>query len=175
MLNPELSTPLQVLHKLEREMHRAFHHRNYMHKADHFFNFCITALSLKDVVLHHLGLTTDTDKSPYYEKWSNVDCLKAATEIANTAKHFQLRKFPDTKAVERTRSIVVNVLIGPNGELKNVEENAPDLKVILSDDSEINLYEFTREVIDYWKDYLNTIGIKYVHQDEHTFFGDDEP
>jgi len=67
------------------------------------------------------------------------------------------------------------VLIGPNGELKNVEENAPDLKVILSDDSEINLYEFTREVIDYWKDYLNTIGIKYVHQDEHTFFGDDEP
>ena len=47
VLNPSLRTPLDVLHKLEREMHRAFHHRNYVHKADHFYNFCITAHSLR--------------------------------------------------------------------------------------------------------------------------------
>jgi hypothetical protein len=46
--------------------------------------------------------------------------------------------------------------------------------VILPDESTILLYEFTREVIEYWKEYLKSLGIEYEAQNEHTYFGDKE-
>lgn len=174
MLNPNLSEPLQVLHKLEREMHRSFHHKNYVHKSDHFYNFCITALSLKDYVLHYLNKKSRADKRPYYDEWSDVDCLKAATEVANTSKHCVLENSPKTKSIERTKSNVINVLINDNGEIRNIEEIVPDYKITLSDGCEMQLFEFTREIIEYWKNYLASIDIKYVAQDEETFLGDNE-
>ena len=174
MLNPNLSEPLQVLHKLEREMHRAFHHQNYTHKSDHFFNFCITALSLKDYVLSYMGLTEDSDKQPFHDEWAQEDYLRAATEIGNTVKHCGLKKLPRTKSVERARSNVINVHINSGGDIKEIKENVPDYMVSLEDGNDIHLYEFTSEIIDYWKNYLQRIGIEYVPQDENTFFGDAE-
>lgn len=175
MLNPSLRTPLDVLHKLEREMHRAFHHRNYVHKADHFYNFCITAHSLRDAMLRHLGVRSDQEKQAKHVEWSAYPLLKAAGEIANTAKHFELRKSPTTKAVAQTRSTVVEVRIATSGEVDNVPIEVPDYKVVLPDRGEIDVFEFTRGIIDFWRGYLETNGISYVAQDEHTFFGDDEP
>lgn len=172
MLNPNLSDPLQVLHKLEREMHRAFHHQNYVHKSDHLINFCVTGLSLKDYVLNFLGLEEQKDKQPYYDEWSKIKCLRAASEIANSSKHCGLDKPAKTKDVEESRSNVINVFINDNGEIKNIEENVPDYKITLEDNTEYHLYEFTRDVIDYWKEYISKIGIKYVEQESATFFGD---
>ncbi len=48
MLTPTLGSPSDLLNKLDRELWRAFHHRHLSHKADHFYNFCVTALALKD-------------------------------------------------------------------------------------------------------------------------------
>lgn len=172
MLNPNLSDPLQALHKLEREMHRAFHHQNYVHKSDHLTNFCVTALSLKDYVLNYLEHVEQKDKQPYYDEWSKIECLRAASEIANSSKHCGLDKPAKTKSVEESGSNVINVFINDNGEIKNIEENVPDYKITLEDGSEHHIYEFTRDVIEYWKDYLNNIGIKYVEQESATFFGD---
>ncbi len=175
MLNPTLRAPLDVLHKLEREMHRAFHHRNYVHKADHFYNFCITAHSLKDAFLTHLQITADPEKQSRHAEWNTKPLLKAATEIANTAKHFELRKSPTTKALAPTRSSVVEVRIAESGEVKNIPIEVPDYKVVLPDHTEVPVYEFTRGIIDFWRAYLESSGIPYKPQDEHTFFGDDEP
>lgn len=156
-------------------MHRAFHHKNYIHKSDHFYNFCVTALSLKDYVLTYLKKTSKTEMQPYWDEWAAVDCLKAATEIANTAKHCVLKSTPKTKAVEKSKSKVVNVHINNNGDIKNIEEIVPDYKVTLHDGSDIHIYEFSREVINYWKQYLAAIGIEYKPQEEGTFFGYAEP
>lgn len=175
MLNPNLAEPLQVLHKLEREMHRAFHHQNHIHKSDHFFNFCITALSLKDFVLKYLNITSKQEKQPYYDAWSSVACLQAASEIANTVKHCQLEKVPRTQTVELSKSVVVNMLLNEAGsDFTQIEEVVPDYKITLSDGRELHIYEFTMSVIDYWKVYLQSLGIPYNPQDEHTFFGDQE-
>ena len=175
MLNPTLRAPLDVLHKLEREMHRAFHHGNYVHKADHFYNFCITAHSLKDAILAHVQITAELEKQTKYAEWNAHPLLKAATEIANTAKHFELRKSPTTKALALTRSTVIEVRIAESGEIKNVPMEAPDYKVVLPDDTEVPLFEFTRGIIDFWRAYLVSSGIPYKPQQEHTFFGDHEP
>lgn len=175
MLNPNLAEPLQVLHKLEREMHRAFHHQNYAHKADHFFNFCITALSLKDFVLKYLNITSEQEKTTYYGAWSSVSCLQAASEIANTVKHCRLKHAPRTQTVELSKSVVVNMLLNDSGsDFKQIDQVIPDYKVTLSDGRELHVYEFSRNVIDYWKGYLQSLGITYKPQDEHTFFGDPE-
>ncbi len=172
MLNPNLSEPLLVLHKLEREMHRAFHHQNYTHKSDHFYNFCVTALSLKDYVLIYLCKKSQADKQPYWDEWASVDCLLAATEIANTAKHCVLERAPKTKAVEKSKSKVVNVYINDSGGIKDIEVVTPDYKVTLHNGNDLHIYEFTREIIDYWKQYLAIIGIEYIAQEKSIFFGD---
>jgi uncharacterized protein YlzI (FlbEa/FlbD family) len=172
MLNPNLSGPLLVLHKLEREMYRAFHHQNYVHKSDHLYNFCITALSLKDYVLHFLRAETKVEKEARYGEWAKTQCLLAATEIANTAKHCVLSKIPKTQELGKTKSSVIDVYVDGEGNLKSVESNVPDYKVTLGSGKEIYLYEFTNEIIEYWKEYLTNIGIEYVSQDEDVFFGE---
>lgn len=170
MLNPNLTSPIQVLHKLERERYRTFHDHNYVHKSDHFYNFCITAQSVKDYVLEHLDKHKKAEKKPYRDEWDAVDCLNAAAEIANTSKHYILRKEPETKSLEASSSIIINVIV-TDKRVNTIEENAPDYKIVMSNGNEIYLYQFMQEVIEYWKNYLQSIGIKYITQDEETFFG----
>lgn len=155
-------------------MHRAFHHKNYIHKADHFYNFCITALSLKDYVFDYLNITDRSEKQAYYDEWSNHPLLKAATEIANASKHCELTNKAKTKSVEESTTVIVNMVLGDGGGFNEVEEEIPDYSITVSDGQVFELYEFTRGVIDYWKSYLSNLGISYTMQDKHTYFGDDE-
>jgi len=175
VLNPTLRAPLDVLHKLEREMHRAFHHANYVHKADHFYNFCITANSLRDAILAHLKIIDEVEKKSKHAEWNAYPLLKAASEIANTAKHFELRRSPTTRALVPTRSTLIEVHIAASGETKNVPVEAPDYQVILPDYTEVPIYEFTTGIIDFWRTYLESTGVPYKRQNEPTFFGDHEP
>ena len=55
VLAPTLSSVEALYRKLERELYRAYHHRDATHKADHFFNFCVTAHSMRDYFLERLG------------------------------------------------------------------------------------------------------------------------
>lgn len=173
LLTPNLSDPLLVLHKLEREMHRAFHNNNHIHKSDHFYNFCITALSLKDFVLIYLGKTGSAEKQIYYDEWASVSCLKAASEIANSAKHCLLTREVGTKSVTRCSSFISEMIL--NDESLEFDEEVrvvPDFKISMSDGTELQVYEFTHTVIDYWKSFFNLYGIKYLPQAESTFFGE---
>ncbi|MDR3099428.1 MAG: hypothetical protein LBV73_20455, partial [Paraburkholderia sp.] len=90
-LTPSLNSPEALYGKLERESYRAFHCRDPIHKADHFFNFCITAHAMRDYVLERLGKIQKDEQQPFIDEWNKCPLLVAAGEIANTAKHFQLR------------------------------------------------------------------------------------
>lgn len=46
-LSARLDSPLALFRKLEREAYRAFHAQTPLTKADHFFNFCVTAASMR--------------------------------------------------------------------------------------------------------------------------------
>lgn len=172
---PHLSTPLQALHKLEREMHRAFHHGNYVHKADHLYNFCVTALSLKDALLTHAEIADHATRKRLHLEWATITSLRAATEIANTSKHFELRKAPATKGVTPTRSTITLMLLDEECNFVPHPELAPDYTVTLQDGIEIGLYEFTREIIEFWRQELDKYGIAYEPQPEAQFFGENDP
>ena len=90
-LTPRLDSLEAMFRKLERELVRTFHHHNLTHKADHFYNFCITAHSVRDYFLERLGKITRAHRKPFNDTWSKNPVLVAVADIANTAKHFQLR------------------------------------------------------------------------------------
>jgi hypothetical protein len=171
-LTPRLDSVEALYRKLERELVRAFHHANQTHKADHFYNFCITASSLRDYLLERLGKTTSSAKQPFYDRWATEPVLVAAADIANSAKHFQLRdqktnapKTPRTKHVGAGKTSGADVYINDAGDVQIVRRTGvPTIMVTLEDGRKFELYSFMEEVTKYWRTELTTAGINVRRQ-----------
>ena len=165
-----LSGPLNELHKLEREMYRAFHHRNYVHKLDHFYNFCVTSLALEEQLLSFQDINR-SDKNT----WRKDINIKAVSDIAISVKHTNLWKQPETKAITRSKDVITAMYLNEDNNFFGVPEEVIDYEIILFDNRKIQLYELMTNVIKFWKVCLESTGIKYQIQDQKTFFGDNDP
>jgi hypothetical protein len=167
-LAPRLETIEGLFRKLQREQYRAFHHPDMTHKADHFLNFCNTAHSLRDYLLERLGKVSALDCQPFHDAWSKSPFIRAVADIANSAKHFQLRdsktkalRTPTTQRVRPGRTTVVRVLANDAGDIK-VERhtNVPTYYVHLSDGTSHELYSFMSAVEKHWLAELRSHGIR---------------
>ena len=165
-LNYSLVSPSALYRKLERESYRAFHAESPVHKSDHFFNFCVTAHSMRDFCLEHLGKIQNSDQQSFHELWNKEPVLVAATEIANSSKHFVLRSRPArnvkttaTKAVRPGTAKYISVYRSCDGELHFKPTIRAEVRVELSDGTVLALYFFTDCVLGYWRKYLAGIGI----------------
>jgi hypothetical protein len=170
-LTARLSSPLALYRKLERESYRALHAKTPLHKADHFFNFCVTASSMRDYTLEHLKMVLPSQKTPYYKAWAKNLTLVAAAEIANSSKHFVLRdsathlpKSVKTRAVGMKKASFVDIYVNSKGEFKAVRSTRTVVTVTLSDGKLIELHAFTDEILKYWKSYLASMGFTVRHQ-----------
>ncbi len=162
-----LSGPLNVLHKLEREMHRAFHHQNYVHKLDHFYNFCITSLALEEHLLSVENITKSNRNT-----WRKDINIKAVSDIAISVKHFDLWNHPETKSITRSKDVIRAMYLDEDNNFFVVPEEAIDYEIILSNNLKIQLYELMTNVIKFWKVFFDSLGEKYKQQDQKVFFGD---
>lgn len=167
----QLSSPLALYRKLERESYRAFHAQTPLHKVDHFFNFCVTATSMRDYTLEHLQKTSESDRQPYFAMWTKIPSLIAAAEIANSSKHFVLRdrrtgapRPAKTLAVRMKKATFVDIYANDTGELKMVQAKRTEVTVTLSDGTSHELHAFTSQVLEYWRDYLASMGLKVRRQ-----------
>ena len=86
----EYKEPKDLLEKLLREGERTWKSEDIQEKADHFFNFCVTSLSLRDWCITYLNLD-NSEQSKFYEIHSKNEWLNYCASIANLAKHFKLR------------------------------------------------------------------------------------
>ena len=170
-LTARLTSPLALYRKLERESYRAFHARTPLHKADHFFNFCVTAASMRDYTLEHLRKVSRVDRQPHYDKWTKFPELVAAAEIANSSKHFVLRdpstglpRSAKTRAVRMKKAAFVDLYANRQGELKAVPAHRTEVSVTLSDGRVLELYAFTDAILTYWKCYLASLGLRVRRQ-----------
>ena len=177
-LTPSLDTLEALFRKLQREFYRAHHHRNAIHKADHFYNFCITAHSLRDYLLERLNKTSFADRQAFEDRWSQVPVLVSVSEIANTAKHFQLRKrsgdpkSPRTRKVVRAHTTMYDVYLNEHKEVQVVPRlKVPTLNIWNLDGSGFDLYTFMDEVEKYWKAELKSHGITIRKQPERVLQG----
>lgn len=173
MLTPTIRSLSDLVNKLDRELWRAFHHRHLSHKADHFYNFCVTALAVKDHFFEAKGITESAKKEPYRQLWNGIPELVAVTEVANSAKHFLLRepklpralRTPKTKSVSPSTSGIVHVFSNADGDYKlEHEPDAPDYSIELSDGRKQGLYEFMDATSKYWQTFLAGEGISLVRQ-----------
>ncbi len=140
---------------MRRESRRAYHANNDGEKADHFYNFCVTAHSMKDFFFEEMNITSETDKLPYRTKWNEDSLLIAASEIANTSKHLVLRKSTRNEIQQaKTKGVVQGEgsfvrLYTTNGGIKEELVSLPELFVVLDEDF-VPLFEFVDHVQQYW-------------------------
>ena len=160
-LIPTLKSTKDLFGKLDREAYRTYHAIKSIDKADHFYNFCVTAHSMKDFFFEHNGVKGDSDKKHYRSEWNKDEFLVAASEIANTSKHFALRertgkpKEAKTKNVRQGEGDFVEVWV-ENGGVRDEFVKLPDLFVTLGNGNEFPLYEFTSRVTSYWARFLRS-------------------
>ena len=165
-LTPHLDTIEQVYQKVLRESYRTWHARDFIHKADHFYNFCITAHSLRDYFVKHKGWGGDR-KNKQHTAWNSFEVLRAVRDIANSAKHFSLRSPAQTKATEETKSAAMDIYLA-DGELKRIPVTVPDFVVVMPSGEEYRLRIFMSEVSEYWLQFLTDAGIP-LGDDPHYF------
>jgi hypothetical protein len=180
-LAPRLDTIESLYQKLEREFYRIMHSGSPLHQVDHFYNFCITAHSMRDYLLERLGRSPTTDRLEY--SWANKPETVAVADIANSVKHFQLRhrrsgmpRMPLTREVRAARQTMVDLYLSSDGSLVSKKRpGVPTLKITPFDGHTMELYTFTRRVLDYWRSCLNRHGIRPRKQSEKTLRGSERP
>ena len=170
-LTPKLQSVEALYRKLEREFVRAFHHKNLVHKSDHFYNFCVTAHSMRDHFLERLGKVDRSDRAPYINAWDLEPCIVAVMDIANTVKHYQLRtkkglpKSPRAKRVSDGKTTLFDVFLTSDGTPTfRKRSNVPTIIITLEDGGRLEMYEFMESVRSYWNRLLSTNGIRVRRQ-----------
>ena len=146
---------------------------------DHFYNFCITAHALRDYYLNSIGISGDAENRQH-DEWNEVEVVRAVREIANTAKHWKLRPAKG-KEVRRTATEVLPVTSlsyaiyqSDEGGLFSVEVEGPSWVVEVESGAKYDLWEFQRDVVDYWREFLESRKIRVGRQPEAAYFGEDE-
>ena len=177
-LTPHLDTIDHVYQKVLRERYRTWHTRDYIHKADHFYNFCITAHSLRDYFVEYRGWGGDREnrqkhraqRRAQHAAWDSFEVLRTVREIANSAKHFRLRSPAQTKGTEETKGAAVDVYLAGR-ELRSVMAEVPDYAVIVPSGREYRLWQLMLDVSEYWRQFLTDAGIRLA--DDPHYFPDD--
>jgi len=159
-----LESTAALFRKLERERYRAYHQRDRIHKADHFYNFCVTAHALRDYFLSERGITSNTKQEKCHAYWNKFPVLVAVKDIANSSKHFSLMKAPKTKKVRGGTGEFVDVYLNDTGEIMLKSVRAPQIYVTLSDGQRHDLHLFTEVVLTIWREFLKQQGIKVRRQ-----------
>lgn len=169
-LTPTLSSLEALYRKLERELYRVYHQRDTVHKADHFFNFCVTAHSMRDYFVERLGKIEKQNRQPLEERWAKEPLLVAVADIANSTKHFALRtrtlapRMAETKHVGLRKNKFVDLYINEHGESRTISNLAPDITITVSDGQKYELYKFMIDVMAYWRDFLSSHNIQIRRQ-----------
>src|SRR6185437_2787242 len=150
-----------VWRKAEREAYRSYHARSKTHKADHFFNFCVTAHSLRDFFFEHQGIHGRAARAQFHADWNREPLLVAVADIANLSKHFELRdaetgqpKTPRVRRIHHGAGTTQSVYVTPSGAITLIPSPSRDIIVTTSDGSQHELWAFQIDVLDHWRAFL---------------------
>lgn len=158
--------PGDLLKKLEREAARLFDATSSSQKesmCDHFFNFCVTAHSIRDWVINSEGLK-NKDLQNFHERCNKFQELAACRDIANANKHFALEENRNSvaKGAVVSRSSVLDVFEDANGRLFASEPRETiELSVVIDGRPPQESHQFSRLVINAWEEIFKEFGISF--------------
>jgi len=159
------SSPHDLLMKLLREGSRTFKASNIECKADHFFNFCVTSISLRDWCISDLKLT-GKDKNDFFDMHSKIIPLNYCGAIANSSKHFELesgRKSSVSGVVNNTETLIPMFADGKLREDLAVE--ASSFEIQTSDGEVKNLMLLLFETCTEWIKVFQQFDLKHPDED----------
>lgn len=146
--------PQHILIKALREGRRAWLAKDPIDKCDHFFNFCVTAHSMRDWCIKYLKIT---DTSAFHTEMNLNPHFGICRDIANSSKHFGLDRTKSTvKAATSTLSKFA-VLGATDATPALVEQE--DISISLSDGNKLELFGFLHYVADGWINVLQQKSI----------------
>jgi hypothetical protein len=161
-LNFHYETVDDLLQKLNRERDRVFEavkRENTTEMCDFFFNFCITAHSLRDWMKKTDGF--DSSTHDIHEICNEYPALEACRDIANSHKHFDFETERKTPNVTITTSKMVDVYQREDGHIHlTPPRDNVDIGVILSDCEILGLWEFMGNVVNAWDTIIGTHIVK---------------
>lgn len=160
---PTLETTEELFWKVEREFYRTVHTSNFVHKADHFYNFCVTAHALREYYLKETNeWGINARRKERENQWDRVDVLCAVRDVANLAKHWRLDIRPrDGGKVERMRrdtSGMVDVYASRDGRLTFDERSVPTLILTTESGGEYDALKLAHDVVNFWRDFISSEG-----------------
>ena len=162
--------PKDMLVKLIREGSRINFEECSENLTDHFFNFSVTAHSIRDWCIKFQGLKAQ--KKQLDQQWDKEPFLVTAKDIANSVKHFGISKYtPKLKSSEIKTSSTVEFCVGEDNpeKLQKALDNSgfreseskekPSYIVNFEDGTEITLNDYVFKTVNYWLTYFDDHSI----------------
>jgi len=151
--------PIDLFNKLVREARRTWQSNEILDKNDHFLNFCITSLSLRDWCGKYLNLSKP-DTTRFQQLHSGNKYLNLIGNIANTSKHYTLdvgRKNIFSDIATTNQEFVAMDLDGTIINNDTIQKN--NLIVKLDGGIEENLFVIIIQSYDEWETIFNEYNI----------------
>jgi len=157
--------PKDMLLKLIREGNRIIFENDPAELADHFFNFSVTAHSLRDWCLKFQNI--QSQKKQANEAWDEYPYLVVAKDIANSVKHFGIDLYtPSLAGSAESSTDFVEFLHGEDIPEKmeraqeeefrrSVSQPRPSFLISFSDGSSIDLTDYAFKTVNYWVTYFD--------------------
>ncbi len=153
-------SPSDLLNKTKRDYERIKKAYGMINEnpdllADHFFNFCITAFSIRDWLKNSNSCSFDEVKN-YLE---GNEFLSACRDICNTSKHYEL--LPNAERISVTESVETTVVRHNGMYRRNDEVNytGKTITVRLKNGSSYPLNEFCTSIIGAWESFFASNNI----------------
>lgn len=166
-----INEPKDLLLKLIREGNRIIHEEERIELTDHFFNFSVTAHSLRDWCVKFQNMTKPQSISSH-SAWDRKRYLIIAKDVANSVKHFGIDRYdPSIVGTSENSTEFVAFTLGENivakmekaqtseEYRKSVSEARPSYLIKFKDEPDFNLTDYVSNTIDYWVDYFDQNGI----------------
>lgn len=165
-----IDEPKDMLLKLVREGNRINFEENPENVMDHFFNFSVTAHSLRDWCINHLS--QQGNKNQLNQTWDTEKHLVIAKDIANSVKHFKITMYtPDVKGTSSSTTQGVAFYLNENipEKMEKAQQSAeyresqtqenPSFIVTFTDGTTENLTDYVVKTIKYWVGYFDSNDI----------------
>ncbi|MGI2141632.1 hypothetical protein [Shewanella baltica] len=165
-----ISEPKDMLLKLIREGNRITFEEEPENLTDHFFNFSVTAHSIRDWCIKYQN--QQATKKTLNQQWDKQPFLVIAKDIANSVKHFGIDLYqPKLKESEAQKANVVNFCVGENipeklqkavndKTFRESEGQAkPSYLVRFEDGTEVTLNDYVLKTVTFWVSYFDQNSI----------------
>ena len=158
------SEPQDVLRKVAYEGNLLLWLDDSQWLAYTLFNFCVTAHSLRDWCLKYLCIQ-EASKEIYHKSWNQIPSLVVTRDIANSTKHFGLKK---TSSIDNAHSSMIDLVpIYSEEDFDNPIKPLcrPSYEVSFADGSSMQLFELVRVTYKSWLKFFQDNGIPHCKPD----------